>query len=166
MWSIGVAYSIFTALASQMEDFRKYIANDITIISSKRDLIYEKQLRDLIKREQELIPSIQLEIEYNNNPDLKNSHYGTWIRIKQNVEELKTVREKISAVQLNMINNVEEQKVIEQNKTIYQWLSEIIGIRSSLIQFLTLLFPSIFIDFVTGIVFKFSLEGIKDEREN
>ena len=166
MWCIGVAYSIFTALASQMEDFRKYIANDVTIISSKKESIYDKRLQDLVKREKELLPSVQLEIEYNNNPDLKNSHYGNWIRIKQNVDELKEVRQEIKSIQLNMFNEVEEQKEIEQNKTIYQWLSEIIGVKSSLIQFLTLLFPSIFIDFVTGIVFKFSLEGISDERKD
>lgn len=166
MWSVGVAYSIFTALASQMEDFRKYIANDITSISNKKNLIYENQLQDLLKREQELLPSVKLETEYNNDPDLKNNHYGNWIRIKQNIEELKQVRKEIKSIQLNIFNNVEEQKVIEKNKTIYQWLSEVIGIRASFIQFLTLLFPSIFIDFVTGIVFKFSLEGVKDERES
>jgi hypothetical protein len=160
-----VSYSIFTALASQMEDFRKYIANDVTIMSTKRDSIYDKQLNDLVKRENELLPSVELETEYNNNPDLKNSHYGNWIRIKQNIDELKKVREEIESIQLNILNNVEEQKVIEQNKTIYQWLSEIVGIKSSLIQFLTLLFPSIFIDFVTGIVFKFSLEGVKHEKK-
>lgn len=165
MWFIGVSYSIFTALASQMEDFRKYIANDVTIMSTKRDSIYDKQLNDLVKRENELLPSVELETEYNNNPDLKNSHYGNWVRIKQNVDELRKVREEIKSIQLNILNNVEEQKVIEQNKTIYQWLSEIVGIKSSLIQFLTLLFPSIFIDFVTGIVFKFSLEGVKHEKK-
>jgi len=166
MWFIGVSYSIFTALASQMEDFRKYIANDITHITIQKDSIYQNQLDSLIQREHELLPSVNLEKEYNDNPDLKNQHYGNWIRIKQNIDELKKVREEIKQLQLNIFNNVEEQKVVEQNKTIYQWLSEILGIKSSLIQFLTLLFPSIFIDFVTGIVFKFSLEGVKDERES
>lgn len=165
MWFIGVSYSIFTALASQMEDFRKYIANDITHITIQKDSIYQDQLNSLLQREKELIPSVNLEKEYNENPDLKNQHYGNWVRIKQNVEELKSIREEIKSLQLNIFNNVEEQKVVEENKTIYQWLSEILGIRSSLIQFLTLLFPSIFIDFVTGIVFKFSLEGVRNDKD-
>lgn len=154
LWVIGVIYSIFTAVAGQYNDFRKYTSEDNSMRVEGVGVLLRDKLDDLEQKRDKLIHWRDEEILYTENPDLKLENPSTWKQVKDGVIKLEQVESEISDIQDKLIDNVEIN--VDANKTVYHWLSMILHIPSDIIQFLIIIFPSVFLDLCSGICLKFA----------
>lgn len=161
MYIVGISYSIFTAVASQYDSFKNISLDDKTSIMGESIDSLKKELKDVETQEKELLPYVGLEKTYNLDPDLKIHNNGTWHEIQDNVQKLSALRDEKSSLQKEL--KLLSEKQSETNKNVYTWISTTFHISAGLIQFIVILFPSMFIDIVSGIVIKYSF--VKKEED-
>ena len=155
LWVLGISYSVFTAVSGQFNDFRKYTASDNSVQIESKNKIYEKQLKALEKKQEELLHWREQETEYTLNPNLKVENRNTWKDIQVGVEELRKVESDITVVQEKLLGNINSDVVLEE--TVYNWLASFLGIGADVIQFIIILFPALFIDLCSTVCFTFAL---------
>lgn len=155
LWVLGISYSVFTAVSGQFNDFRKYTASDSSVQIENKNKIYEKQLKALEKKQEELLHWRKKEEEYTLNPELKVENRNTWKDIQSGVEELKKVETDIMDIQDKLLNNINTEVVLEE--TVYNWLASFLGVSADIIQFIIILFPALFIDLCSTVCFTFAL---------
>lgn len=167
LWFIGISYSIFTAFAGQYNSFRAYVsvesANDTTslveeIASQEAAIVSEiQELKELQTPYKNLIDDLS------STPERKVDYPQTWkdanskfdalqSKIDAKQERLDSLREQ----RLSTVTSHSETTSIETT-TVYTWLSDLLGIRAELLEFLILVLPSCFIDFASSILLKFAL---------
>lgn len=162
LWLLGLMYSVFTAVSGQFNDQRKYVATDNTLKVENTKKLYEKQLKAMEKKQDELVHWRKLEEEYSLNPDLKTENPGTWKSIKKGVEELSKVESSISELNDKLVSNIELTD--ENNRSVFAWIESITGQSSDLIQLLIILFPALFIDLCSTLLIDFAL-GVENGRK-
>ena len=155
LWVLGISYSVFTAVSGQFNDFRKYTASDNSVQIESKNKIYEKQLKALEKKQEELLHWREQESEYTLNPDLKVENRNTWKDIQTGVEELKKVESDIMNIQEKLLGNINTEVILEE--TVYNWLAGFLGVSADIIQFIIILFPALFIDLCSTVCFTFAL---------
>lgn len=164
LWFLGISYSVFTAVSGQYNDFKKYVAEDITSISEEQKKIYNSQLNEKKKKKEMLLHWRNQETEYNFNPNLKTENPKTWKEIQKGVEELKAIEKEIDELQEKILNIVSANTV--STETVYSWLARVIHIKSETIHFIMILFLASFIDLCSGICLSFAFEfKIKTQNE-
>ena len=154
LWILGISYSVFTAVSGQFNDFRKYVAIDnSTVIENENELIQE-QLKDYLSKRESLLYIEEQYQQYTMNPDLKIENRNTWQLIEQRYKELREIEDKITELREKLMTNNTTDVV--SNKTVYSWISSILKANDDTIEFLIILFPSIFIDLCSSVCISFT----------
>lgn len=164
---IGIIYSIFTAVSGQYNDY--LMNNKLTAenkvaesVAEKRfELLSEQKERYLIQIDEykiQLLAQQKIIDNLSESPERKFEYNNTWKQTNNSVEEL---NEKITAVQ-NKISEIDEELInavgYSENKTknIFDWISDLLHINGSMLQFLISLFPAVFIDLVSPFAIAFA----------
>lgn len=155
LWSLGLLYSVFTAVSGQYNSFRKYNETDTSSTDTQRKDLINEQLSELQSRYDEISYLRGLEKDYTLNPDLKVENPQTWALIKSGVIELKELETKINILQEQRYSLVDNTTVL--NTTVYHWLGETTGIDSDIIQLIIILFPALFMDLCSTLCLSFAL---------
>lgn len=155
LWAIGISYSIFTAIAGQYDAFRSYVSQESTSVTEMEYAMLSEQRMQLEQRRQALLPYRDQELLYNGEPTLKRNNPGTWNSITAHVAELRSVEDELDDVSARLVQAVQDSRHGAQKRTIYSWLGQLLHVHADIIQFIVILFPSVFIDLVTGIVVKY-----------
>lgn len=155
LWSLGLLYSVFTAVSGQYNSFRKYNETDTSSTDNERKELVTERLSELQARYDEISYLRGLEKDYTLNPDLKVENPQTWALIKSGVAELKELETKISELQDTRYTLVDNSTVL--NTTVYHWLGETTGIDSDIIQLIIILFPALFMDLCSTLCLSFAL---------
>lgn len=155
LWSLGLLYSVFTAVSGQYNSFRKYNETDTSSTDTQRKDLINEQLSELQSRYDEISYLRGLEKDYTLNPDLKVENPQTWALIKSGVTELKELETKINTLQEQRYSLVDNTTVL--NTTVYHWLGETTGIDSDIIQLIIILFPALFMDLCSTLCLSFAL---------
>lgn len=155
LWSLGLLYSVFTAVSGQYNSFRKYNETDTSSTDTERKDLINEQLSELQSRYDEISYLRGLEKDYTLNPDLKVENPQTWALIKSGVIELKELETKINTLQEQRYSLVDNTTVL--NTTVYHWLGETTGIDSDIIQLIIILFPALFMDLCSTLCLSFAL---------
>lgn len=155
LWSLGLLYSVFTAVSGQYNSFRKYNETDTSSTDNERKELVTERLSELQARYDEISYLRGLEKDYTLNPDLKVENPQTWALIKSGVAELKELETKISELQDTRYTLVDNSTVL--NTTVYHWLGETTGIDSDVIQLIIILFPALFMDLCSTLCLSFAL---------
>ena len=162
LWFLGISYSVFTAVSGQFNSVRKYDAADKTSIVSEQKEIINDSLKSLKKKESQLLHWREQESLYTADPNLKTENPGTWRSIKKGIIELEKTESEIRDCEQKLISLAGENT--KENRSVYEWISEAIGIKVSLIQFFMILFPSVFIDLCSTLLFGFAFGKSKDDE--
>ena len=112
LWALGFAYSVFTAVSGQYNDFRKYVSSDKSGIIEKQKEIINEQIEIQIKKQKELLHWREQETEYSMEPSLKVLNPGTWRNIQNGVKQLEETEKKIEELghqMLEVINDMVEE---------------------------------------------------------
>lgn len=164
---IGIFYSVFTAVAGQYNDY--LLNNKITAENKveesaqlKRfELLSEQKERYLIQIEDyKLQLSAQQKIINNlsESPERKFEYNNTWKQTIASAEEynskISDLQNKISEIDEKLISSIEISE--KKTKNIFDWISDLLHINSSMLQFLISLFPAIFIDLVSPFAISFA----------
>jgi hypothetical protein len=163
LWFLGFIYSVFTAVSGQYNTFRKYVSTDKSAMIEYQKESFEERMKILEDKRMDLLHWREQEAEYTLNPDLKTENPGTWNTIKKGVDELRETEKNIEEVRNDLIKTVEVDTVSEE--TVYSWLSRILKISSNRLQFIIILFPSVFIDLCSGLCLVFALSE-KEGKEH
>lgn len=155
LWTLGLLYSVFTAVSGQYNNFRKYNAGDESTIVVEQKELTEDRINELLKRQEEILYVRELEKEYTLNPDLKTENPQTWSLIKKSVVELKEIETEISELKKRKYELVTNDTV--EDTTVYHWLQQTTGINGNIIQLITILFPALFMDLCSTICLSFAL---------
>lgn len=154
LWTLGIIYSVFTAVASEYNNFRSYSASDTSSIIINQKDILTQQLETAQKKQEQLQHWRIEEAEYTADTLLKVKNPGTWKSIKEGVLELSKVEIEIVEIQNKLMENISVNNV--EHKTIYKWLSEFLHINADILQFIVVLFPALFIDLCSSICLAFA----------
>lgn len=161
LWFLGIAYSVFTAVSGQFNDFRQYTASDTTVVIQNQEKILKSQLKAAELKQDKLSHWRDEEAKYTANTDLKTENPGTWRTIQNGVLELSKVENEIKDIQEKLLNNISVDNT--SNETVYNWLSGFLHVNAAIIQFIVTLFPALFIDLCSSICLTFAL-GKKNEK--
>ena len=154
LWTIGILYSVFTAVSGQYNDFRDYNKKDSSVSVSQKRELYKNQLKNYETKYKALLHYRKDEEEYNNNTDLKVENPRTWSIICKRINELNECERQIEEINEKLFNLIDEVDVTDE--TVYNWLSRILKINANIIQLLIILLPAIFIDLCSTICFSFA----------
>jgi len=155
LWFIGISYSVFTAVSGQFNEIRKYEAADKTEIVTNQKDILNSMISEKRKAKDNLEHWRKAEELYTNDPQLKVENPGTWRSIRNGITELKSVEKDLNELELKLLDCSSEN--LDENKSVYAWLSDVLGIKIYVIQFFMILFPSLFIDLCSTVLVGFVL---------
>ena len=155
LWTLGLMYSVFTAVSGQYNSFRKYNANDDSTIVVEQKELTEKRIMELEKQYEENKYLKELEREYTLNPDLKTENPQTWALIKKGAAESKEIETELKELKDRQYNLVSNDTV--NDTTVYHWLQQTTGIDGNIIQLIMILFPALFMDLCSTICLSFAL---------
>lgn len=159
LWILGISYSVFTAVSGQFNDQRKYIAEDTYSKDNEELKIINEELKELKNKQKDLQYWKKLEIQYTDNPELKEENPQTWNSIKRNVSQLVTTEDQIRRLNDRKITIIRNQNVKDEN--VFGWIQNILHINKNTIQFIIILFQSLFIDLCSTILMDFVFEKEK-----
>lgn len=170
---MGITYSIFTAVAGQYNNY--LIQNKTTVQTQLNNAVNEKKMQVLQEQKNNCVAQLnsykeQMKAQQkiidnlSESPERKWEYNNTWKQSVASVNsynsKIEELNEKIIDVDTQILNSVTIQT--NEDKNIYDWISELFHIPASLIQFLISLFPAIFIDLVSPFAISFAfLEKIK-----
>lgn len=173
LWFIGVSYSIFTAVAGQYQDFRGLLASDTEDTFVAQIDIYEERIesyKSQLSSLQQSEKNYQSILEGLDTPEKKYEYSRTWKDTTTRLDEVRAniadLTSKLDKAQDAILSLNQEKQTNKKDRTIYGWLSDILGISEGVLHFLVILFPSVFIDLVSGLVFKFAFGKHKEESND
>ena len=155
LWTLGLLYSVFTAVSGQYTSFRQYNANDESTIVVEQKELTEKRIKELQEQYNSLLYLRDLEKDYTLNPDLKTENPQTWSLIKKGVAEMKDIDSELKELKTRQYNLVTNDTV--NDTTVYHWLQQTTGIDGNKIQLLMILFPALFMDLCSTVCLSFAL---------
>ena len=155
LWTLGLMYSVFTAVSGQYNSFRQYNASDESNIVTEQKELTEKRINELQAQYDSLLYLKDLEKDYTLNPDLKIENPQTWSLIKKGTAELKDIEKELKELKDREYNLVTNDTV--KDTTVYHWLQQTTGIDGNIIQLITILFPALFMDLCSTLCLSFAL---------
>lgn len=166
LYLFGITYSIFTAVAGQYNDFliknETFIENkNIENVNNKKyELLSEQKeryLEQIEKYKNQIIAQQKIIDNLSESPERKYEYNNTWKQANESVnnfnKEINILEDKINNIDLQLISSIDNNKT---SKNIFDWIAELFGISSDLLQFIISLFPSIFIDLVSPFAISFA----------
>jgi len=154
LWFLGICYSVFTAVSGQFNYLRKYVSQDDSKKIVKLSKVYNEELDFLKNKQNELSHWRIQEKLYNDNPDLKLENPGTWKQIVKGNNELISIENQILELNKTIVSNIEKESF--ENRSVFDWIYETLGISENVIQFIMILFPALFIDLSSTMLMDFA----------
>ena len=155
LWTLGILYSVFTAVSGQYNNFRQYNANDDSTIVVEQKELTDKRIKELEEQYNSLLYLRDLEKDYTLNPNLKTENPQTWQLIKKGSSEIKTIENELKELKDRQYTLVSNDTV--NDTTVYHWLQQTTGIDGNKIQLLMILFPALFMDLCSTVCLSFAL---------